>query len=138
MGVTNKACICETHGYSPPFLARWLSVPVAGTFRCRYCLGLPLRRFKCLGNLGLTTAQIAGAAAACARGVLEQAPLPCRRDNFCKPHGWAPYLGRTEATYEGSARCTRSLCTCALYGLLPLILFVFSPDRCTGMLECVT
>ena len=26
----------------------------------------------------------------------------------------------------------------ALYGPLPLILFVFSPDRCTGMLECVT
>ena len=60
---------------------------------------------------GAATAQIAGAAAAYSRGGLgrPRTMMSCR-----PPLVRAPYLSRMEATYEGSVRCTRSLCTCPL------------------------
>ena len=82
---------------------RHLSVPLM--------LGATVASLQVPRDPGAAAARVAGAAAAYSRGGSgwPHTMVTCR-----PPLVRAPYLSRMEATYEGSVRCTRSLCTCPL------------------------
>jgi hypothetical protein len=86
-------------------------VPMAGTFRCR-----PVSGYRCVASSASGSWGRRGAGRRRRRSIFQRrfgvAPIhviSCR-----PPLVRAPYLSRMEATYEGSVRCTRSLCTCPL------------------------
>ena len=97
----------------PPFLARWLSVPMAGTFQCQ-----PVSGCRCVASSASGSWGRRGAGRRRRCSIFQRSfgagPCPYQQVRCCPPHVRAPYLSRMEATYEGSVRCTRSLCTCPL------------------------